>query len=98
MPVGLFSIYIHSVIDLTEEDFVELNEESADTLSCIVSMLEIRRTLNGNNKEEPLKAIGELLRKSKEFCECSMQDPAFQQWHKQQQRLIISSLKKTSLA
>lgn len=97
MSVGLFSIYIHSVIDVAEEDFIEFNEESADTLLCIVSMLDIRHTLNGNDKEEPLKAIGELLRKSKEFCECSMQDPTFRQLNKQQQRLIISPLKKLVL-
>lgn len=97
MPVGLFSTYIHSVIDLAEEDFIGFDEESADTLSCIVSMLEIRFTLNGNKREEPLEAIGELLRKSRAFCEQAMQDPTFGRLHKQQQRLILSPLKKIAI-
>jgi len=94
MPSDLFSVYIHSVIDLAEEEFAEFHEESADTLCCIVSMLESRHILNGNKKDEPLEAIGELLCKSKEFCKRSMQNPIFQHLHKRQQRSIISPLNK----
>ncbi len=94
MNSELFSSYIYSVMDLADEELCEFNEESADALDCIVSMLEMRYILNGVKKGEPLELIVELLHKVKMFCEHSMQRPTFRQLDKIEQRLIISSLKK----
>ena len=94
MSSALFEQYVLSVIDLAKEEMRDFHAESSDCLENIVFMLENRYCLNGFSREEPIKKIAELLFLCKEFCERAMQTPTFSLLHKQEKRIILSSLKK----
>ena len=94
MSSALFNQYVLSVIDLAKEELQDFHDESCDFLENVVFMLEYRYTLNGSAREEPLKKIAELLILCREFCERAMQTAAFSLLHKQEQRRILSPLKK----
>lgn len=94
MSSALFDQYVLSVTDLAKEELQDFDEESSDCLENIVNMLEGRYILNGNSREEPLKKITELLFLCREFCERTMQTPTFSLLHRQEQRIILSALKK----
>lgn len=90
----LFAQYVPSVIDLAEEELQDFQDESCDYLENVVYMLEYRYSLNGCSGAEPQKKIAELLILCRQFCERAMQTPDFSLLHKQEQRRILSPLKK----
>lgn len=94
MSSALFDQYVLSVIDFAKEELQDFHDESCDCLENVVFMLEYRYNLNGFSREEPLKKIAELLFLCRKFCERSMQTPDFSLLHKQEQRRILSPLKK----